>query len=95
VDGEEVDTLRIVGFSDPQNLARSGNIFASTTEHYHEVDLNQTQIVQGALERSNVNPIDEMVEMIALHRGFEADQKSITLQADASKKLLERVGDIE
>jgi hypothetical protein len=36
-----------------------------------------------------------MVEMIALHRGFEADQQSIRLQIDASKKLLERVGDIE
>jgi flagellar basal-body rod protein FlgF len=95
VDGEEVDTLKVVAFSDPENLQRQGNTFASNTEQYHEVDFNQTQIVQGALERSNVNPIDEMVEMIALHRGFEADQKSITLQVEASKKLLERVGDLD
>ena len=95
VDGEEVDTLKIVTFSAPENLARSGNTFASTTEPYNEVDFTRTQVVQGALERSNVNPIDEMVEMIALHRGFEADQQSIRLQIDASKKLLERVGDIE
>jgi len=95
VDGEEVDTLKIVTFSTPGNLARSGNTFAATTEPYNEVDFTRTQVVQGALERSNVNPIDEMVEMIALHRGFEADQQSIRLQIDASKKLLERVGDIE
>jgi flagellar basal-body rod protein FlgG len=95
VDGEEVDTLKIVTFSAPENLTRSGNTFASTTEPYNGVDFAETQIVQGALERSNVNPIDEMVEMIALHRGFEADQQSIRLQIDASKKLLERVGDLE
>jgi len=95
VDGEEVDTLKVVNFQAPENLTRSGNTFASKTEPYGEVDFAQTQIVQGALERSNVNPIDEMVEMIALHRGFEADQQSIRLQIDASKKLLERVGDIQ
>jgi len=94
VDGEEVDTIRVVAFSDPENLDRQGNIFASNNARYEDVDFSRTQIVQGALERSNVNPIDEMVEMIALHRGFEADQRSVTLQIEASKKLLERVGDL-
>jgi flagellar basal-body rod protein FlgG len=94
VDGEEVDTLKIVSFSSPEDLDRQGNTFASNTEPYHEVDFTETEIVQGALERSNVNPIDEMVEMIATHRGFEANQQGIRLQLDASKKLLERVGDL-
>jgi len=95
VDGEEVDTIRVVTFSQPENLDRQGNTFASTTEPYQDVDFTRTQVVQGALERSNVNPIDEMVEMIAIHRGFEADQRSIRLQIDASKKLMERVGDLD
>jgi flagellar basal-body rod protein FlgG len=94
VDGEEVDTLKVVAFSHPENLERQGNSFTSYTEQYHDVDFTQTQVVQGALERSNVNPIDEMVDMIALHRGFEANQRSIRLQIDASKKLMERVGDL-
>jgi flagellar basal-body rod protein FlgF len=92
VDGEEVDTLKVVAFAAPENLTRSGNSFASDTEAYEDVDFTGTRVVQGALERSNVNPIDEMVEMIAVHRGFEADQQSIRLQIDASKKLMERVG---
>jgi len=95
VDGEEMDRLKIVAFSDPQNLDRQGNTFAPSNEQYHEVDFGHTQIVQGALERSNVNPIDEMVEMISLHRGFEASQRGITLQTEASKKLMERVGDLD
>jgi flagellar basal-body rod protein FlgG len=94
VDGEEADTLKIVAFSSPEKLDRQGNTFASNTEPYYDVDFAGTEIVQGALERSNVNPIDEMVEMIAIHRGFEANQQGIRLQLDASKKLLERVGDL-
>jgi flagellar basal-body rod protein FlgG len=94
VDGEEVDTLKVVAFSDPENLDRQGNTFTSAGQAYTDANFSRTQIVQGALERSNVNPIDEMVEMIALHRGFEANQKSITLQIDASRKLMERVGDL-
>jgi flagellar basal-body rod protein FlgF len=95
VDGEEVDTLKVVAFSNPEDLDRQGNTFASGTEAYYEVDFAETQVVQGALERSNVNPIDEMVDMIATHRGFEADQQSIRLQMDATKKLMERVGDLK
>lgn len=95
VDGEEADTLKVVAFSDPAGLDRQGNTFGSATGAYHEVDFSETQLVQGALERSNVNPIDEMVEMMALHRGFESNQRSIRLQIDASKKLMERVGDLD
>jgi flagellar basal-body rod protein FlgF len=95
VDGEEVDTLRVVAFFDPENLDRQGNTFASNIAQHQDVDFTRTQIIQGALERSNVNPIDEMVDMISLHRGFETDQRSITLQIEASKKLLERVGDLD
>lgn len=95
VDGEEVDTIKVVAFSNPEHLDRQGNTFASNNAHYQDVDFTRTQIVQGALERSNVNPIDEMVDMISLHRGFEASQRGIRLQIDASKKLMERVGDLD
>jgi len=93
VDGDEVDTIRVVAFPEPENLDRQGSTFASNNAQYEDVDFARTQIVQG--ERSNVNPIDEMVEMIALHRGFEADQMGIRLQIDAAKKLLEQVGNLD
>ena len=47
-------------------------MFASLVEEGRQCDMKTTQVIQGALERSNVGPIDEMVEMIALQRGFEA-----------------------
>jgi len=36
-----------------------------------------TQVVAGALESSNVNPISAMVEMISLSRAFEAQSKTL------------------
>jgi flagellar basal-body rod protein FlgG len=89
VDNEEVGRFKIVTFSDCNTLVREGNLFAQTTEAYTDADLNKTRLIQGALERSNVNPIDEMVNMIALNRTFEAEQKSVRMQDDATKQLLD------
>ena len=36
-----------------------------------------TQVIAGALESSNVNPISAMVEMISLSRAFEAQSKTL------------------
>jgi flagellar basal-body rod protein FlgF len=37
----------------------------------------EIQVVSGALESSNVNPISAMVEMISLSRAFEAQSKTL------------------
>ena len=92
VDGDEVGTLRIVRFDDPQRLVREGNRFAAGGEVALPVNPDETEIIQGALERSNVNPIDEMVEMINLHRNFETAQRSIRLQDESARQLIERAG---
>jgi flagellar basal-body rod protein FlgF len=95
VDGEEIDLLRIAVFDDPQSLAREGNMFAAAGAGPRQAEPGETQVLQGALERSNASPIDEMVEMISLHRGFEADQRSIGLQDDSVKSVLERIGNFK
>jgi flagellar basal-body rod protein FlgF len=92
VDGEEAGAIKVVTFASPHNLRREGNAFAAAGQPYHEVDVSQTEIIQGALERSNVSPIDEMVEMISLHRGFEAAQRSITLQDESARQLIDKAG---
>jgi flagellar basal-body rod protein FlgG len=89
VNNAEVGRLKVVAFDDPQTLAREGGMFAQTTGAYAEVDFSRTRVIQGALERSNVNPIDQLVDMIALNRGFEADQKGVLMQDDATRRLLE------
>jgi flagellar basal-body rod protein FlgF len=46
--------------------AKSGEVLAANT---------QVNMVSGALESSNVNPVNEMTEMIALQRQFEMQLK--------------------
>jgi flagellar basal-body rod protein FlgG len=92
VDNQEIGSIRLVTFGDLQGLGRNGNIYSALQAGARDVDADSARIIQGALERSNVNPIDEMVEMISIHRGFEADQKSINLQDEAAKQLIDRAG---
>lgn len=46
------------------------------------------QIIQGALEGSNVSTIASMVQMIALQRSYELSQKSIQSQDEQTQKLI-------
>ena len=53
----------------------------------------EIQVVSGALESSNVNPISAMVEMISLSRAFEAQSKTLKSadEMDESSASLMRV----
>ncbi len=46
-------------------------------------------LVQGALEGSNVDPVSIMVEMMALLRGMEANQKAISAQDGSLGRLIQ------
>lgn len=46
------------------------------------------QIIQGAVEHSNVNTVYEMMQMITATRGYETNQKALTAHDDALGKLV-------
>lgn len=66
VDAENYDYLEKYG-ENMYNLVDGGVIMAS-----------DVKVRQGTLESSNVNVVDEMVDMIAIQRAYEAGQKVIT-----------------
>ena len=74
--GQEVARLQMVDFEDYNYLKKFGE------NMYIAVDGAVTQeanckVYQGYLEASNVNVIDEMVEMISVTRDYESNQKII------------------
>ena len=74
--GQEVARLQMVDFEDYNYLKKFGE------NMYIAVDGAVTQetsckVYQGYLESSNVNVIDEMVEMISVTRDYESNQKII------------------
>jgi flagellar basal-body rod protein FlgG len=76
VNGNIVDKLRV---ENPTNI-RS----ASSNE--------QTKVVQGKLESSNVNVVEEMVSMITALRAYEANQKVIQSIDQSLDKVINQLG---
>ena len=53
------------------------------------MDEDETIVVQGSIEASNVNAIEEMIMMIKLNRAFEMAQKSATSQDESTQRLIQ------
>ena len=76
------------------NLDKIGNnnYIANDSKQVQKVILNDTQIVQGSIERSNVNTVSAMVALIESQRRLEQSQKAITGIDDINSKLIRQVG---
>ena len=55
-------------------------------------ELNEGQMLQGAVEKSNVNSVSSMVGLIDAHRRFEQSQKAIKTIDELNGKLIEKLG---
>jgi len=74
VDAKKIGTLLLVDFALPEKLIRQGANRYKTNQSPMKV---KPTVHQGWLEESTVNPLKEMVDMIAAHRGFDALQQAI------------------
>src|SRR5262249_34579497 len=94
VDGNEVATLKIVTFNDASKLQKEGLYRIAWNGDASGVqDVPAPQVTSGALERSNVNAIDEMIHLMSAYREFEAVQKTLkTLMTDMNGKLTQELG---
>lgn len=53
---------------------------------------NDNLITQGAIEKSNVNSVSSMVELIDAHRRFEQSQKAVKSIDELNAGLIEKIG---
>lgn len=53
---------------------------------------NENFVIQGAVEKSNINAVTEMVGLIDAQRRFEQAQKAQQSKSELNQKLLEKVG---
>ncbi len=88
-----IDSLRIEQVRQPRYLQKQGDSLLRTTEESGDSFGIQTRpaVEQGFLETSNVNPVTEMVTMIEVNRAYEANQKVIESQDQATGRLLNEV----
>ncbi len=80
VDETDAGKLDVVTFEAPEKLERMGrNYYKATPAAGAPTPVDTVNIAQGYLELSNVNTLEDMINLIDLHRAYELQQK--TLQA--------------
>ncbi len=92
VDSISVGKLRIVDFEDKSKLMKSGDGLFVASPDAAPQPLVSPEVRQGYLERSNVDVLKEMVDMIDTYRGFETGQKMIQIQDETLAKAVNDVG---
>lgn len=76
----ELGSIKVVKFINPEGLEAVGkNLFQQTVASGEEIPLEEGEIrlLQGYLETSNVQLVDEMVRMITAQRAYEISSKAI------------------
>lgn len=92
IDGNAFGKLRLVDFEKPYQLEKmSAGIYRPLPET-NQTELEFTYVRQGYLEKSNVDIIKEMVDMIASYRNYESDQKAIQILDSTVDKAVNQVG---
>lgn len=76
VNGADKGRLRLAAFTDNRVLSRVGHNLWSAPAGA-QVQASGAAVRQGYLEGANVQPVREMVDLIALMRAYEAGQKVI------------------
>ena len=91
VDGNLVDRLRLTQFGNPANLSKQGGSLFADLGAQPSVDTTST-VAEGHLESANSNVVQSMVDLITAQRWFEANQKVIQTEAQATTQAIQTVG---
>ncbi|MCC7413378.1 MAG: flagellar basal-body rod protein FlgF [Gammaproteobacteria bacterium] len=89
----QVDRIKLVR-AEPANLVKGADGLLRRADGGNVLPDATVRVVQGALESSNVNSVDALVQMIALQRQFELQVKAMRTaeQNDSAAAQLLRLG---
>ncbi|KPK90016.1 MAG: hypothetical protein AMJ94_10545 [Deltaproteobacteria bacterium SM23_61] len=94
VDGVDRDKLALVTFADPGDLMKEGKTLFKLEGEQEEREAVGAGVLQGALENSNVNALEEMVQMIDSLRTFEACYKIVQVQDEMNAKAVNEIAKV-
>lgn len=81
-DSEVIDRFKVVRFDNERYLKKMGRNLYSSNDISGQAHIaegsERPRFLQGYMETSNVNVVNEMVQMIEVNRAYEANQKTIT-----------------
>lgn len=94
-DGEIVGTIDVVTVDNVRELEKMGQNFFRIKEGSDAAEIpapDNVTVEQGYLEKSNVEVVTEMVNMIETQRAFQAYQKIITSTDQIDRRLIMTLG---
>lgn len=99
-DGQIVDgnnrllgQLRVTQFENPQKMRQLGdNLYRQGANNPVREELEDVKVRQGFLEKSNADPIKEMVDMIEANRRYEMHTKMIQQHDSTLQQAIRNVG---
>lgn len=91
--GNVIGNLIITSFDNPETLSKIGNNMLEASDDSIVKEFSG-EVQQGYLEMSNVNTVNEMVNMIAISRAYEANQKVLQSQDEMLGKAVSDVGKV-
>lgn len=91
VDGQDRGSFGVVVFDNPNDLQKKGHSLYMNPENKHPDIAEETYVMQGFLESSNVNIVEEMVIMIELNRNYESSQRALVSQDHSLEKAVNQV----
>jgi len=86
--------LRLVSFADAQKLLKQGNnLFSTPNDNAAQPDTKST-VRQGFIEKSNVNVVSEMANMIQVTRTYTQIANILQQQSDLHKTAIEQLANV-
>jgi len=87
-----IDKLKIVDFENIRELKKEGeSLYHETQYSGPALPAEEYKVIQGFLEKSNVNAVREMVDMIEVQRSYEANQKAMLTHDQELGRLINEV----
>ena len=84
--------LRVVSLP-PAALRKEGYNLYSATEP--SAPATNARLVQGVIERSNVQPVVEMTKMIEIMRAYQSSSEAMSATNDLVRRAVQRLGEVK
>jgi len=90
---QAIGNIALAEFADPKLLKKTTSTLYSNPDAANVPRIASTsQVRQGFLEASNVNPVSELMEMLKANRMYESNMKAIRAYGDMAGKEANEVG---
>jgi flagellar basal body rod protein FlgG len=86
--------IRIVTFAQPQQLVKSGSNLLAAPAGVTPQQTTTSQLIQGAVEKSNVSAVGEMTKMLEVMRTYTNIATILQQQNDLQKTAIDRLAEI-